>query len=143
MTNIIVSKIKSFTDVITNSSSEVFVCRDIPDIKLNEYITCYKITWSWLRDNRYYSYVIEMIIKLAELPSDDELINSFKETIEYGDFTEVLYEPKDSQFNKFIDKFKKEIQKKIIDRELYLLKIEDIAIEEDIKIVNHLWTKSI
>lgn len=153
-----VVRIKSFTDVITNSSSEVFVCHNDCGIKIDDdnrfKIDIDKITWDFLKDqfgadggDYVPGYIINQIIDLAELSVDDELIESIKF---YWKDDVFFYNPNKEQYYAFLEKFKKEIQEKIIDRDYYEIFISDYVDSEgnvicgyDLVGDNYVWTESL
>lgn len=105
---IILGKIKSISDVITNSSSEVFVmCKSAAKYYYN-----LEITWDDLRENwcRRWCYELEMICDICDININD-IINTAT-----CDMTE-------DDWNAFLELYHDVIQDKLIG--LYWVDIED------------------
>ena len=115
---IILGKIKSISDVITNSSSEVFVmCKSAAKYyynleDTNGCINIHEITWDDLRENwcRQWRYELEMICDICDININD-IINTAT-----CDMTE-------DDWNAFLELYHDVIQDKLIG--LYWVDIED------------------
>lgn len=101
--------LQSVSDIITNSSSEVFVVKD-------EYDGQELIDWDWIKRNEE----LEMIIYLAQLPEDDPLISKVLSNSRYG-----LLLPTEEDYIAILDKFKEEIQERIVDKKYWWADVED------------------
>ena len=117
-----ITKIQSFTDVITNSSSTVFVmnetcaeyydglshtegCVDIEPIDMN-----------WLR---MHPYEVEMVCDMLGVdPSEITVLHKW----EYGEYWE---DPDPEAWETFLLEYKDKIQEVFIDAKLYWVDIED------------------
>lgn len=101
-------KIISFSDVITNSSSEVFVLNYVDDFRnVSDCITIDKITYDYLIN----SYEEEMVFDLLGYNMDDY----------FG--PDCSLEDQDKLFRVFCEEHRKEIEEKIIGK--YFVDIED------------------
>ena len=115
---IILGKIKSISDVITNSSSEVFVmCKSAAKYyynleDTNGCINIHEITWDDLRENwcRRWCYELEMICDICDININD-IINTAT-----CDMTE-------DDWNAFLELYHDVIQDKLIG--FYWVDIED------------------
>ena len=126
-------KILSISDVITNSSSEVFVLSDIESIKdyddlegFDECVDIQKIDWDFVL---YYEY--EMTVDICGLDKSEIFTfveNKNKEHNWWDDVYNGKFghweEPNNSDWKAFCEKHKDEIQK-VIDQDLYFVSIED------------------
>lgn len=95
-------KIKSITDVITNSSSEVFVVKDAYD---GDEL----IDWNWINNGG--KWETEMICDICHIPYPGFLL-------------------KEEEVDIFIEKYKDVIQKELIDKEYWWADIEDYYDED-------------
>lgn len=109
--------IKNITDVITNSSSEVFVMNEDNALyydRLEGTLNCIsikKINWDWIEDEGYYEQ--SMIINMCNIKvTDEERLNQDN----WGNFDREYWEI-------FIENHKNEIEKKLIGK--YWVDIED------------------
>lgn len=117
-------KIKSITDVITNSSSEVYVVSegtakyyaDLPDT--NDCIWYYKIDWDWVKKEGIYEY--EMICEICDI---DKKILEDNLSIQNG----YVFSPGPTKedWETFIEMFYDIIEEKLIKPNYCFLEIED------------------
>ncbi len=109
--------IKNITDVITNSSSEVFVMNEDNALyydRLEDTLDCIsieEINWDWIENQGYYeqSMVIDMCVSKL---TDEERLNQDK----WGDFDRDDWEV-------FIEEHRTDIEKNLIGK--YWVDIED------------------
>lgn len=115
-------KIKSITDVITNSSSEVYIMNEADAFYLNGIpgtcgcISIEKIDWDWLKQN---SWEYDNICDICDLDySELEKENSWY--------------PENNTWEHFIEKHKDVFEEKLIKPNYYWVDIEDhFGYEED------------
>lgn len=127
-------KILSVSDVITNSSSEVFIMdREDADYysNLSDYdypgiedcITTYLIDWDFV----LHEDEIDAVLYLSGLDRT-EVMNFVENPTSYDRYKGKLgywTYPSQIEWDMFCSKHEKEIQENIIDRELYFVDIED------------------
>lgn len=116
-----ITKIQSFTDVITNSSSTVFVMHE-DDARYYEklegaegciYVS--PITMEWLQDNRY---EFEMVLDLLNIPYSE--ITTYQKYERCGGYWR---NPEQSVWESFLELHKEQIEE--IFQDLYWVDIED------------------
>lgn len=118
-----ITKIQSISDIITNSSSEVFIMteaqadwceREIPDVTC---IHSEPITWGWLKNNWY-----EWEIIFDYLGCDKNEISKY---IEWGRNRGYWEEPNEDLWKMWLDENLDLINEMLVDRDLYYVNIED------------------
>lgn len=127
-------KIISVSDVITNSSSEVFVLSDIGSIKsyenlegFDECVDIREIDWYFILRYEY-----KMTVDLCGLDKSEIFTFVENENIKQNWWWDDVYngkfghweEPNNSVWQVFCEKHKDKIQK-VIDQDLYFVSIED------------------
>lgn len=119
-----VLKIKSITDVITNSSSEVFVAYD-DDGEL--------ITWDWLKENEEF----DMLMCITGISKDNLVARQY---------LEHRYKPDSKDYwLKILQEFREQIEEKIIKEKLYWHDVEDFYDDDwnyysGSDYLNYIWT---
>lgn len=115
-----ITKIQSFTDVITNSSSTVFVMSESVanyyDKLENTYdcITVEKIDMDWLKDN---GYEVEMVCTLLDIdPSEVTVWSKYK-------YWQGWDTPNQETWETFLELYKDKIEE--VFKDLYWVDIED------------------
>lgn len=116
-----ITKIQSFTDVITNSSSTVFVMHE-SDARYYEqlenaegYVDIQPITMEWLKNNRY---EFEMVLDLLNIPYSE--ITTYHKYERCGGYWN---NPKQDVWESFLESHKEQIEE--IFQDLYFVDIED------------------
>ena len=116
-----ITKIQSFTDVITNSSSTVFVMHE-DDARYYEQlenaegcIDIQPITMEWLQDNRY---EFEMVLDLLNIPCSE--ISTYHKYNEYYGYWKT---PDQTTWESFLESHKEQIEE--VFQDLYWVDIED------------------
>ena len=116
-----ITKIQSFTDVITNSSSTVFVMHE-SDAKYydrleNTYgcIDIQPITMEWLQENRD---EFEMVLDLLNIPCSE--ITTYHKFKDWGGYWE---DPDEAVWESFLELHKEQIEE--VFQDLYWVDIED------------------
>ena len=116
-----ITKIQSFTDVITNSSSTVFVMHE-SDAKYYERlenaegcIDIQPITMEWLQDNRY---EFEMVLDLLKIPYSE--ITTYHKYERCGGYWN---DPKQDVWESFLKSHREQLEE--IFQDLYWVDIED------------------
>lgn len=116
-----ITKIQSFTDVITNSSSTVFVMHE-SDAKYYDRldntdgcIYIKPITMEWLQENRD---EFEMVLDLLNIPYSE--ITTYHK---FNDYWGYWKEPDESVWESFLELHKEQIEE--IFQDLYWVDIED------------------
>ena len=116
-----ITKIQSFTDVITNSSSTVFVMHE-SDAKYYEQlentegcIDIQPITMEWLQDNRD---EFEMVLDLLNIPYSE--ITTYHKYERCGGYWN---DPKQSVWESFLESHRQQLEE--IFQDLYWVDIED------------------
>lgn len=99
-------KVKNITNVITNSSSEVFIAENDGDDLMD---------WDWMRSQEGRE-LFDRIIEIAELPMSDSLIDRLYNGLMCPTVEEV---------EEIFEKYKDKIQEKVIDRKLYWTEIPE------------------
>lgn len=116
-----ITKIQSFTDVITNSSSTVFVMHE-SDARYYEQlenaegcVDIQPITMEWLKDNRY---EFEMVLDLLNIPYSE--ITTYHKYERCGGYWNY---PKQDVWESFLESHREQIEE--IFQDLYFVDIED------------------
>ena len=107
---IILGKIKSISDVITNSSSEVFVMRKTDAEyydKLNGCVAIHEITWDWLKEEGSDEW--KMVCTICNI--DDGIFKDYVVNTDDGCWYKRV--PQD-KWEEFLESYKDAIQKYLI-----------------------------
>ena len=120
----VITKIQSFSDIITNSSSEVFLMRE-SDAKYYDNLEntegCVRvseITWNWLLNEGLWEW--EMVCEFLYI--DKSTIGEYEECQTYSGYG-WWDGPTEEDWNTFLDMYKELIDEKLIG--LYFVDIED------------------
>lgn len=113
-----ITKIQSFTDVITNSSSTVFIMHQADakyyESEYKDAVSIEKINMDWLRNN---SNEVEAIFKILKL--DPSMITTHH-NVSYWGYWET---PNKETWESFLELYKNKIEEAF--RDLYWVNIED------------------
>lgn len=118
-----ITKIQSFSDVITNSSSEVFLMSEANAEyyhnleNTNGCISIEKITWNWLENH---SWEWQMVCDYLDI--DKSLVGEYHESQTWKGYG-YWRGPEEEDWFTFLDIYKDKIEEKLIG--LYFVDIED------------------